>query len=226
MTPPLAPERIVILGDDAGELVRWYCTPERLEDLAVGWLVGEGRISGVGELGPLRIDRTAGRLWLESGSGKSRAAVGAPLPERADARAPELVAEIAEARAGLRDLFSTMFERAELRERSGGVHTGALVIGGEIVLVREDVSRHCVVDKLVGRATLDGLPLDRALLLLSGRISGAIAAKGARSGLAVMATMSIPTTLAADIAGRAGMTLFGRARSAEPHMYRPGPQRD
>ena len=119
-----------------------------------------------------------------------------------------------------------MFERAELRERSGGVHTGALVVDREVVHVREDVSRHCVVDKLIGRATLDGLDLERALLLLSGRISGAIAAKGARSGVAAMATMSIPTTLAAEIAGAAGMTLFGRARSAEPHVYSPPLRRD
>lgn len=226
MTPPLAPERIVTLGDESGELVRWYCTPEQLEDLAVGWLLGEGRISGPGELGPLRVDRTAGQLWLESDSAEIRRRSDAPLPESATVRAADLVAGITADPSVLRDLFSTMFERAELRERTGGVHTGALVLRGEVVLVREDVSRHCVVDKLVGRATLDGLPLDRALLLLSGRISGAIAAKGARSGLAAMATMSIPTTLAAEIAGRAGMTLFGRARSAEPHVYESALPRD
>ncbi len=220
-TPPLAPEGVVSLGDDAGVLVRWYCTPAKLEELAVGWLVGEGRITGAGDLGALRVDRAAGQLWLESGSAKIRAGGDAPLPESSAVRASELVAGIAEDPSVLRDLFSSMFDRAELRERSGGVHTGALVVREDIVWVREDVSRHCVVDKLVGRATLDGLPLDRALLLLSGRISGAIAAKGARTGLAAMATMSIPTTLAAEIAGKAGMTLFGRARSAEPHVYRP-----
>lgn len=219
--PPLAPERLVTLGDDAGMLARWYCTPEDLEDLATGWLLGEGRVSGAGDLGRLRIDRTAGQLWLESASVDVRARDDAPLPEGTTVRAPEVVAGMVDNPSALRDLFSSMFDRAELRERSGGVHTGALVLGGEIVLVREDVSRHCVVDKLIGGAMLDGLFLERALLILSGRISGAIAAKGARAGLAAMATMSIPTTLAAEIAAKAGMTLFGRARSAEPHVYRP-----
>lgn len=221
MTPPLAPERVVTLGDRSGELARWYCTPEDLEDLAVGWLLGEGKISDAGELGPLRIDRAGGQLWLESNGGEIRGRSAIPPPVSATVRAHDLVAELAADPSALRDLFSTMFDRAELRERSGGIHTGALVLRGDVVLVREDVSRHCVVDKLVGRAMLDGLPFDRAVLLLSGRISGAIAAKGARSGLAAMATMSIPTTLAAEIAGRAGMTLFGRARSAEPHVYEP-----
>lgn len=224
--PPLAPEKIVSLGDDGGMLVRWFCTPTDLEDLAVGWLVGEGRISDIGEAGPLRIDRAAGRLWLESPGAEVRRSDAAPVPESADLRAPELVAGLADDPETLRGFFSTMFERGELRERTGGVHTGALVVDREIVCVREDVSRHCVVDKLIGRATLDGLGLERALLLLSGRISGAIAAKGARSGLAAMATMSIPTTLAAEIAGAAGMTLFGRARSADPHLYSPAPRRD
>lgn len=219
--PPLAPERLVTLGDDAGVLTRWYCTPEDLEDLAAGWLLGEGRVSGARDLGRLRIDRTAGQLWLESASVDVRARGDAPLPQSTTVRAPELVAEMADDPSALRGLFSSMFDRAELRERSGGVHTGALVLGGKIVLVREDVSRHCVVDKLIGRAMLDGLSLEGALLILSGRISAAIAAKGARAGLAAMATMSIPTTLAAEIAAEAGMTLFGRARSAEPHVYRP-----
>lgn len=222
--PPLAPEDVVVLGDESGALVRWFCTPDGLEELAAGWLLGEGRISGRGELGPLRVDRAGGRLWLESGGAEVRRRADAPLPERAPIRAPDLVADLAADPSALRELFSKTFELAELRDRSGGVHTGALVLRGEIVHLREDVSRHCVVDKLIGRALLDGVALERGLLLLSGRISGAIAAKGARSGLAAMATMSIPTTLAAEIAGAAGMTLFGRARRAEPHVYSPPPR--
>lgn len=218
---PLAPEAVVELHDPAGLLVRWFCTPERLDDLAVGWLVGEGRVDSASSIGAIEVDAAAGAVRLVSPTADLRRPPAPPA--EGPRRAPE-VAEALTADAGaLRQLFLGMFERGVLRERSGGIHTGALLVGDEVLFVREDVSRHCVVDKLIGRAALDGLSLEHAVLLLSGRISGAIAAKGARAGIASMATMSIPTTLAAEIADRTGVTLIGRARAASPHVYAPGP---
>ncbi|MGD8496626.1 MAG: formate dehydrogenase accessory sulfurtransferase FdhD [Gemmatimonadales bacterium] len=216
---PLAPEAVVELCDADGPLARWFCTPEHLRELAVGWLLGEGRIAAASDLGPVVVDDEAGQVRLPSPSVDLHRPPVAPPAGRE--RAPAIVRALLDDREALRRLFQEMFERGELRERSGGIHTGALVADGEVLIVREDVSRHCVVDKLVGRALLDGRPLTGTVLLLSGRISGTIAAKGARAGLAVMATMSIPTTLAAEIAGRAGLTLIGRARAAEPHLYPP-----
>lgn len=218
---PLAPEAVVELHDPAGLLVRWFCTPERLDELAAGWLVGEGRARSADLIGPIEVDAAAGAVRLPRPTADLRRP---PAPPAREARRAPAVAE---ALAGdpdtLHELFRTMFDRGVLRERSGGVHTGALVTGREIRFVREDVSRHCVVDKLIGRATLDELSLEGAVVLLSGRISGAIAAKGARAGVALMATMSIPTNLAAEIADRSGVTLVGRARSASPHVYAPAP---
>lgn len=216
---PLAPEAIVTLRDPAGLLVRWFCTPERLEDLAVGWLVGEGRAAAPDDVGPIEVDADAGAVRLPAPTADLRRPPG-PAPD-GPPRFPALAEALAEDADTLRSLFATMFERGVLRERSGGVHTGALVVDGAVRAVREDVSRHCVVDKLVGHALREGERLEASVVLLSGRISGAIAAKGARAGVATLATMSIPTTLAAEIAGRAGVTLIGRARSASPHVYPP-----
>lgn len=218
---PLAPEAVVDLHDPRGLIVRWFCTPERLDELAAGWLVGEGRVDSAGAIGAIEVDATAGVVRLTSEIADVRRSPEPPA--EGPRRAPEVAKALIADAAALRRLFLVMFERGVLRERSGGIHTGALVVDDEVVLVREDVSRHCVVDKLIGRAALDGLCLDRAALLLSGRISGAIAAKGARADVACLATMSIPTTLAAEIADRTGLILIGRARAASPYVYAPGP---
>jgi len=122
----------------------------------------------------------------------------------------------------LRILFAEMFAKGHIRKKTGGVHTGALVVDGQVWTVREDVSRHCVIDKLIGAARREGLRLEDCQILLTARISGAIAAKLARAGVPVVATMSIPTTLAASIASRAGVTIVGRARGPNPTIYRPG----
>lgn len=217
---PLAPEAIVGLHDPAGLLVRWYCTPERLDELAAGWLVGEGRAVSAADIGPIGVDAASGRVELVAPAADLRR-TPAP-PPGGPPRAPELVGALAANSDGLRELYQAMFEGAALRERTGGIHTGALVERGEVRCVREDVSRHCVVDKLIGQAVLAGTAFDATVILLSGRISGAIAAKAARAGVAALATMSIPTTLAAEIARASGLTLIGRARAAAPHVYPPG----
>jgi len=219
-TAPLAPEAVVELHDEAGLITRWFCTPEHLDELAAGWLLGEGRVGRAADIGPIDVDPGTAVVRLRAPAVDPRPEPDAPPigPPHAPDAAEALLAEP----DILRGLYQAMFDQGGLRERSGGVHTGALVEDGEVRLVREDVSRHCVVDKLIGRALLDGRELEHVAVLLTGRISAALAAKGARAGVAVMATMSIPTTLAAEIAARAGLTLIGRARAAEPHVYGPG----
>lgn len=218
--PPLAAEAVVELRAAADTLARWLCSPHDLEDLAVGWLIGEGYVSGTPEIGPLAVDDARLLVTLASPSfdfGRNPAP-----PPTGQTRGGPMLARFLHDPGLLRPLFGAMFDAGSLRDATGGVHTGGIVVDDDVRFVREDVSRHCAVDKIVGAAARGGQPLDDAVVILSGRISGALAAKGARAGVSAMATMSIPTTLAAAIADAAGMTLFGRARGGEPHVYAPG----
>jgi FdhD protein len=117
--------------------------------------------------------------------------------------------------------FRDMFERAELRSSVGGVHTGGLVLEGQLAGIAEDVSRHHVVDRLVGRAIREALPLHDAILLVSARISGSMATKACRAGAGALVSRSIPTELAASIAARNGLVLVGRARQERAHYHWP-----
>jgi FdhD protein len=74
----------------------------------------------------------------------------------------------------------------------------------------------------VGSALLEGGVPEQSLFLLSGRISASIAAKLAAAGVAAAATISIPTTLAVEIAARAGVALVGRSRRDAPFRYGTG----
>jgi formate dehydrogenase accessory protein FdhD len=140
---------------------------------------------------------------------------------RDPAGAPTELRATIEARDAVTNWFRDMFERAELRSSVGGVHTGGLVLEGRLQGVAEDVSRHHVVDRLVGRAVLEDVPLPDAILLLSARISGSMAAKACRAGVGALISRSIPTELAATIAARNGLILVGRARQEKPHYHWP-----
>jgi FdhD protein len=105
--------------------------------------------------------------------------------------------------------------------RTGGIHAaGVFEIGGDFGIVREDIGRHNAVDKAIGRAFFDGLlPLDRHLLLVSGRASFEIVQKALAAGIPIVAAVSAPSTLAVNFARENNQTLLGFLRPPSFNIY-------
>lgn len=216
--------------------VTWMCTPDRLEELAIGWLAGEGYIERLDEL-TLRpcatnlgfwatvpeervetIRRQDRRTVLTSGCG----AVSSWLLEDS-ARTHPLRSRPLPPAPVLRELFKELFARGARYKATGGIHAAALTAGEGLLAHAEDIGRHNAVDKVIGAAILAARDITGLGLLVTGRISAELAAKAARAGLAWVATPSVPSTLAVEIAGKAGMTLVGRAISGTPGIHAPSP---
>ena len=135
----------------------------------------------------------------------------------------------------LADLPRLLRGAQDLFERTGGVHAAGLFSidqgTAELLCLREDVGRHNAVDKVVGWALREGLlPLTGTVLQVSGRASFELVQKAALAGIPVLAAVSAPSSLAADLAAETGLTLVGFSRGNSLNVYtgadRVAPPRD
>ncbi|HLZ20878.1 MAG TPA: formate dehydrogenase accessory sulfurtransferase FdhD [Ktedonobacterales bacterium] len=106
-------------------------------------------------------------------------------------------------------------------DQTGGLHgAGIFDRGANLIGVREDIGRHNAVDKLIGRALLDGvLPLRRRILMVSGRLSFEIVLKALAAGIPLIAAVSAPSSLAIDLANIGGITITAFVRGTSMNVY-------
>jgi FdhD protein len=204
-------------------------TPGHDEELALGFLYGEGLIDGprragltadlvantIEVEGPLQKDLTQRRFYTSSSCGvcgkgalEEVAVQSPPLPE-----GPTIP----------RALLAALPDRLEQPgfARTGGLHaTGLFGAAGNLLLSREDVGRHNAMDKVIGRALLDGnVPLTNHVLCVSGRLSFELVQKAAVAGAPILVGVGAPSSLAIELADDREITLCGFARSGRINVY-------
>jgi FdhD protein len=111
-------------------------------------------------------------------------------------------------------------------ERTGGLHAAGLFNSeGVLLYLREDIGRHNAVDKVVGRALLDGaLPATTSVLVVSGRAGYEIVQKSISAGIPMLAAVGAPSSLAVALAQEFNQTLVGFLRGDRFNVY-AGPER-
>ncbi len=103
---------------------------------------------------------------------------------------------------------------------TGGLHAAALFDKlGRILLIREDVGRHNALDKVIGNALAQNLPLHDKIILMSSRASFELIQKVIMANIPIIATIGAPSSLAIETAQRFGVTLFGFIKEDRFNVY-------
>jgi FdhD protein len=227
----VAVEEPLEIRADGEPLVVTMRTPGHDEELALGFLYGEGLIDApraagpsadlaanvVEVAGPLLHDPGARRFYTTSSCG----VCGKGALEEVAVHAPPVPAGPQVARTLLAGLPDALRAAQPAFARTGGLHaTGLFAADGTLLHAREDVGRHNAMDKVVGRALLDGLlPLHGRILCVSGRLSFELVQKAAVAGAPILVGVGAPSSLAIELAGDRGMTLCGFARGESVNAY-------
>ena len=229
----VASETSLTVEVNGTEVARLLCSPSDEEALAAGFLFTEGLLSERTTLLSLEDDKAEGALrvsiagladnWTDLLSRKTYAS-GCGRGVTFSGTVEQAWKEVD--RGMLRWSIPQITDRLrELRERSGlyiqtgGVHSAALSDGEKLILFAEDIGRHNAVDKVIGRAFLNGVSLADKILVSSGRISSEIMGKVIRAGIPMLVSRAAPTCRSVSAAEDAGVTLIGFARGDRMNIY-------
>jgi FdhD protein len=217
-------------------------TPGHDEELAAGFLVSEGIVRKAEQIAKISrpadsvnreniiVVELAGGMKSKLSSAKRFGTISASCGicgKSSIAAIRQNFPPIASAR-NVRINIETLLSLPQLLEgqqgdfaRTGGIHAaGIFDLNGAAKIVREDIGRHNAVDKAIGRAFLDRLlPLDRHVLLVSGRASFEIMQKALSAGIPIVASVSAPSTLAMNFARESNQTLVGFLRPPSFNIY-------
>jgi len=219
-------------------------TPDHDEDLAVGFLLTEGVINhptdvlrvepcGRNEFGNIinvllapevyvDFDRLTRHVFASSSCGLC----GKTTIEATQTRHPPVTSGLVVDFETIARMPTAMRQAQSTFDQTGGLHAAALFdTAGKLLALREDVGRHNAVDKIIGGQVRSGeFPLDRHILLVSGRASFEILQKALAARISIIAAVSAPSSLAVEFARSSGQTLVGFLRGRKMNLY-AGPQR-
>ncbi|MEG0541335.1 MAG: formate dehydrogenase accessory sulfurtransferase FdhD [Angelakisella sp.] len=213
------PVRLIVNDELFAEFI---CTPAELSDLVAGLLLSGGKISSIHDIcsfefvepcSEIRVS-TANPLFFggESFTKLVVEALAEDFPSNTTASSNSLPCDIM-------DKLSMLGKRME-ELRSPGLH-GAMLWSNDRTLFRQDISRHCAVDKVIGGGIKLGMVTASSTLLTTGRISSELLWKARMLHIPVIASIKYPSRTGELVASAWGITLACNILSQEARLLLP-----
>ena len=223
----IAIESEVVLSVNGEIWLGFHCSPESLENLAVGFLYNESFIESVDEISSITVCKSLDGvdIWLNHPCEKPdtwNRTSGCQGGMNQITSTELLTKKHAETYKALEiqnqiNLFLTFLR--QMGELRNGVHSTMLLDGVEVVSTSNDIGRHNTLDKIAGECLRGKKTLKQPVLLTTGRISSDMVLKADRMGVRLSISLHSLSSLAIETGATLGMCLVGHARSPNWGIY-------
>lgn len=195
---------------------------DSLEEFAVGYLFNENMVKSLEDIEKIEINENHINVEIDdkllktketvlcsdsSGGWRSKIKEIKPISSDFQVEADELINRIEELK-----------NNAQIWQATGGTHVAGIVYKNNFI-VKEDVSRHVAVDKVIGYGILHNYDLSNSYVIYSGRMPADMVIKIVRAGIPVLASNAAPTYSGCETAKKGNVTLVGFLRSQRFNVY-------
>jgi FdhD protein len=233
----IAEEVPVALIYNGRSFVVMMASPLDLEDFGRGFSLTEGIVETAGDIESIEIVAVERgielRMTIGAGYANALAARRRNLAGRsgcglcgADSFASALrpvakvSAKLIVAARAIRRASADLPRHQPLNRAVGAMHAAAFASSdGDILTVREDIGRHNALDKLIGALIVSGVDPASGFVLVTSRCSYEMVHKTASAGIALIAAVSAPTSMAVELAAKHGVTLVAFVREGRFTIY-------
>lgn len=195
---------------------------DSLEEFAVGYLFNENMVNSMDAIKEIKVEGTQINAEIDdtllktnetvlcsdsAGGWRSKIKNVTPVESDFQVKAEELISRIEELK-----------NNAEIWQATGGTHVAGIVYKNQFV-VKEDVSRHVAVDKVIGYGLLHDFDLSQSYVIYSGRMPADMVIKMTRAGVPILASNAAPANSGYNIAKKGNITLVGFLRGQRCNIY-------
>ena len=195
---------------------------DSLEEFAVGYMFNENMVDSLDSIKEIRIKGNHIFAEIDDKLLKSNETVlcsdsaGGWRSKIKDVKSVE-----SDFQVSVHELISRIEElkdNAEIWQATGGTHVAGIVYNNQFI-VKEDVSRHVAVDKVIGYGILNGFDLSHSYVIYSGRMPADMVIKMTRAGVPILASNAAPANSGYNIAKKGNVTLVGFLRGERCNIY-------
>ena len=195
---------------------------DSLKEFTVGYLFNENMVNTMEAIKKIEVDGT--QIYAEiddtllktnetvlcsdsAGGWRSKIKHVNPVESDFQVNVKELIERIEELK-----------NNAEIWQATGGTHVAGIVYKDQFI-VKEDVSRHVAVDKVIGYGLLNDFDLSQSYVIYSGRMPADMVIKMTRAGVPILASNAAPANSGYNIAKKGNVTLVGFLRGQRCNIY-------
>ncbi|MBS6507561.1 MAG: formate dehydrogenase accessory sulfurtransferase FdhD [Paraclostridium bifermentans] len=201
----------------------FLCTPDKLEELIVGFLATKGYISNKNDIESIIIDEKLKVAQVISNRANTNLNLEKIFLNDLDFIECNPVKNSFE--IDINTIYNSMhmnLTSSQLFKDTGGVHSVALFDGADPVVICEDVARHNAMDKVIGYSVLNDVNFEDKFIVVSGRISLEMMQKACKMQIPIVVSKSAPTNLSVELAKKLNITLVGFVRGRRMNIYANG----